>query len=88
MKQLKTKTHGRTTTVNKRLNNSLEKLPQSKIQEVLDFVDFLLSRAQTPRKIQKLGDRFAGVWKDSRTAEEIIADIRNSRVNATGRNEL
>jgi len=70
------------------LNNSLEKLPQNKIQEVLDFVDFLLLRAQQPRKMQRLGDRFAGVWKDNRSAEEIIADIRNSRVNAAERNEL
>jgi len=76
MKQLKTKIQGRTTTVNRRLNNSLEKLPQNKIQEVLDFVDFLLLRAQKPIKMQRLGDRFAGVWKDNRSAEEIIADIR------------
>ena len=87
MKQLKTKTQGRTTTVNRRLSNSLEKLPQNKIQEVLDFVDFLLLRAQKSIKMQRLGDRFAGAWKDNRTAEEIIADIRNSRVNTAERNE-
>lgn len=63
-----------------RLSVLLRVLPENKAQELLDFGDFLLSRL--PKRIpnsQKLGDQFAGVWKDDRTAEEIIAEIRNSR---------
>jgi hypothetical protein len=75
-------------TTNKKLSALLKKLPRAKAQEVLDFADFLASRIQTPKKTQRLGDRFAGVWKDDRTAEEIIADIRESRMNSMEREEL
>lgn len=88
MKKATTKTKSKATATSKRLNALLEKLPQSKVQEVLDFADFLLSRAHKTQRVEKLGDRFAGVWKDDRSAEEIIADIRNSRVNTTDREEL
>ena len=76
------------TTASRKLSALLKKLPRAKAQEVLDFADFLASRIQAPKKTQRLGDRFAGAWKDDRTAEEIIADIRNSRVNTVGREEL
>jgi hypothetical protein len=86
MKKVKAKSKAKTT--NQKLNTLLEKLPQSKVQELLDFADFLVSRLQTQKKVQRLGDRFAGIWQDDRTAEEIIADIRNSRINTNGREEL
>jgi hypothetical protein len=88
MKSIKTKSKNKVTTTTQKLNMLLEKLPSSKAQELLDFGDFLMSRLPTPRKTQKLGDRFAGVWKDARSVEEIIADIRNSRVNGVTREEL
>lgn len=88
MKTIKTKTKGKATAINYRLIALLEQLPSSKVEELLDFADFLVSRLKTPRKVQRLGDRFAGVWKDERTAEEIIADIRNSRIDNAAREEL
>jgi hypothetical protein len=75
-------------TTNKKLSALLKKLPRAKAQEVLDFADFLASRIQTPKRTQRLGDRFAGVWMDNRTAEEIIADIRESRMNTIEREQL
>ena len=88
MKQASTKVKSKAITTSKRLNTVLEKLPAGKIQELLDFADFLVSRLQAPPKVQRLGDRFAGVWKDDRTAEEIIADIRNSRFDIIERERL
>lgn len=88
MKNTKAKTKRKDMTTSTRLNTLLETLPASKVQELLDFGDFLVARHQAPRRVQKLGDRFAGVWKDDRTAEEIIAEIRNSRVNSITREEL
>jgi len=72
-----------------KLSALLRVLPENKAQELLDFGDFLLSRLpkRTPNG-QGLGDQFAGVWQDDRTAEEIIADIRNSRVEADDREML
>lgn len=68
--------------INQQLQTLLEKLPADKVKELLAFGNFLLSRIQAqPKQQQNLGDRFAGVWQDERTAEEIVADIRNSRVN-------
>jgi len=65
---------------NQQLLALLEKLPANKVEELLDFGVFLLSRIQAqPKKQELLGDRFAGVWQDERTAEEIVADIRASR---------
>jgi mRNA-degrading endonuclease RelE of RelBE toxin-antitoxin system len=75
-------------TTNKKLSALLKKLPRAKAQEVLDFADFLASRIQSPKKPQRLGDRFAGVWKGDRSAEEIIADIRESRMNTIEREQL
>lgn len=88
MKSVKTKPKNKVTATTQKLNTLLEKLPSNKAQELLDFGDFLMSRLPTPRKAQKLGDRFAGVWKDERSAEEIIADIRGSRGNGVAREEL
>jgi len=88
MKNLKAKTKRKAIATSTRLNTLLEKLPASKVQELLDFGDFLIARYQAPGKVQRLGDQFAGVWKDDRTAEEIIADIRNSRPNRTTREAL
>jgi hypothetical protein len=88
MKKVRTKTKSKVTATGKRLNVLLEKLPPNKAQELLDFGDFLMSRLQTSRKVQKLGDRFAGVWRDDRSAEEIITDIRNSRVDGITRETL
>lgn len=88
MKNAKAKTKRKAMTTSTRLNTLLETLPASKIQELLDFGEFLVARYQTPRKVQRLGDRFAGVWKDDRSADEIIVDIRNSRINGVTREEL
>ncbi len=71
--------------INQKLNALLEKLPRDKVREVLDFADFLASRKSTSKKIERLGDRFAGVWMDDRTAEEIIADIKTSHLNSVER---
>jgi hypothetical protein len=76
MKNTKAKTKRKTMTTSKRLNTLLKTLPASKVQELLDFGDFLVARYQVLRKVQRLGDRFAGMWKDDRSADEIIADIR------------
>jgi len=78
----------RTQIVNHQLHTLLEKLPANKIEELLDFGVFLLSRIQAQPKLPQLGDRFAGVWQDERTADEIIADIRNSRINIEDRESL
>lgn len=88
MKNIKTKPKNKVMATTQKLNTLLEKLPSNKVQELLDFGDFLMARLPSSRKVQKLGDRFAGVWKDERSAEEIIADIRNSRVNGVTREEL
>jgi hypothetical protein len=64
-----------------KLNNLLKKLPQSKINELIEYAELLVSRVQELKIEPKLGDRFAGVWLDDRTAEEIIAEIQGSRVN-------
>jgi len=66
----------------------LEKLPPSKVQELLDFGDFLFSRLPPSPKREKLGDRFAGVWEDERSAEEIIADINSNRIDKAERESL
>ncbi len=66
----------------------LEKLPPNKVQEWLDFGDFLVSRFSSPREKGKLGDRFAGAWEDERSAEEIITDIRSSRMENVERESL
>ncbi len=66
----------------------LEKLPPSKVQELLDFGDFLISRLPSSKQKEKLGDRFAGVWEDDRSAEEIINDIKNSRLDQVEREKL
>lgn len=48
--------------INHQLQALLEKLPANKVEELLDFGAFLLSRIQAqPKQQQKLGDRFAGV---------------------------
>ena len=88
MKNTRAKTKRKAMTTSTRLNTLLETLPASKVQELLDFGDFLVARYQAPQKVQRLGDRFAGVWKDDRSADEIIADIRNSRINGVTREEL
>ncbi len=78
----------RADTINARLDLLLQKLPPNKVLEWLDFGDFLLWRFRSPNKAPKLGDRFAGAWQDDRTADEIIADIRSSRVSAPEREGL
>lgn len=88
MNSVKTKSQKKVPVTTQKLNALLEKLPSNKVQELLDFGDFLMARLPTRRKAQKLGDRFAGVWKDKRSAEEIIADIENSRVNGATREGL
>lgn len=74
-----TKSLKATEALSSRLGALLRVLPESKAQELLDFGDFLLSRLPKLPNGQKLGDQFAGVWQDDRTADEIIADIRKSR---------
>ncbi len=78
----------RTQIVNHQLYALLEKLPANKIEELLDFGAFLLSRMQAQPKLQQLGDRFAGVWQDERSAEEIIAGIRSHRIEVEARETL
>jgi plasmid stability protein len=41
--------------------------------------EFLAKRPYDPRKAAEAALELAGSWEDDRTAEEIIADIRNSR---------
>jgi hypothetical protein len=47
----------------------------------------MLSRSLRNRKTSKSSahwaDRFCGVWKDSRTADEIVDDIRSMRTDNT-----
>ena len=49
----------------------------------------LLSTSMTPANEQPVSDkkgwasRFAGTWKDSRSAEEIVRDIRSARTTNT-----
>ena len=43
-------------------------------------------KATAPRK--GWASRFSGVWQDSRSAEDIIADIRTARTNNTFEAEL
>lgn len=76
--------------MNHQLHALLEKLPANKVEELLDYGAFLLSRIQTKpsQQQQNLADRFAGVWLDDRTADEIIADIRNSRINIEDQESL
>lgn len=67
--------------INHHLHALLEKLPANKVEELLDFGNFLLSRIQAQPQQQNFADRFAGVWQDERTADEIVADIRGNLNN-------
>ena len=51
--------------------------------KVLLFVKGLKSTKNANNKTTESGwaNRFSGAWKDNRTAEEIINDIRDSRTN-------
>ena len=51
--------------------------------KVLVFVKGLKPSKKAKRETTELGwaNRFSGAWKDSRTAEEIINDIRESRTD-------
>ena len=87
-KEAESQTQSRTDAIYARLEILLQKLPPNKVLEWLSFGDFLLWRSRSSTQKPKLGDRFAGVWLDDRTAEEIIADIRDSRVNSVDRETL
>lgn len=49
---------------------------RSKKQLIIKLIDSL-----DYKSIHKKEDDFSGVWEDNRTADEIIEDIYNSRVN-------
>lgn len=51
--------------------------------KVLNFVKGLKSTQKSKNETSESGwaNRFSGAWKDSRTAEEIINDIRESRTD-------
>ncbi len=45
--------------------------------------EFLGRQPFTPRKATEAVLKLAGTWQDTRTAEEIVEDIRNSRSSGT-----
>lgn len=47
----------------------------------LKLISFLSDSLLKARGKERWADQFAGAWKDSRSAEEIIADIRNVRTS-------
>ena len=50
-----------------------------KLKLISFLSDSLLKKPE--EKKEKWADQFAGAWKDNRSAEEIIADIRNARTS-------
>ncbi|MBP5714495.1 MAG: hypothetical protein J6X07_07345 [Prevotella sp.] len=53
---------------------------ESAMTKMLAFVKSLVPAKKTKAETE-WANRFAGAWKDSRSAEEIISDIRESRTN-------
>jgi hypothetical protein len=51
---------------------------EAAIEKILTFVR-TLAPAKKAKAEEGWADRFAGAWKDSRSTEEIIRDIRESR---------
>ena len=67
-----------------------EKMPKEKQEKLLaqiekldlEQIKKLYEDIKKPEeKKEKWADQFAGAWKDNRSAEEIIADIRNARTS-------
>ena len=54
----------------------------------LDSHRFVLAVSEDTAPKKGWASRYAGVWKDSRSAEEIIADIRAARTQNTFTAEL
>ena len=52
---------------------------ESAMTKMLAFVKSLVPAKKTKAKSSDWANQFVGAWKDSRSAEEIISDIRESR---------
>ena len=54
-------------------------------QQVIHIIQYYLSSPNQFKCADEAALKLAGTWEDERTADEIIADIRNSRTKNTHR---
>jgi len=71
-------------TLIKQITDEVQSLPESLIQEVLDFIGFLRTKYEQNDQELRQEDLLTtfGSWQDDRTPEEIVDDIYLTRTSS------